>query len=162
VGKDGQPFIFYKFRTMTDGNDPAIHRCYVKSLITRPSEELKGDTGSFKLENDPRLTRLGKLLRCSSIDELPQLMNVLLGEMSLVGPRPAIDYEVELYSDRARRRLESKPGITGLWQVSGRCRTTFDEMVELDIEYIDGWSLWLDMEILVRTLPAVFSGMGAW
>lgn len=124
VGKDGLPFTFYKFRTMTDGNDPAIHRQYVKRLITKPSETLKGDTGSFKLENDPRVTRFGKILRRSSVDELPQLLNVLLGEMSLVGPRPAIDYEVELYSDRARRRLECRPGITGLWQVRGRCRTT--------------------------------------
>lgn len=162
VGKDGLPFTFYKFRTMTDGNDPTIHQRYVKSLITRPSETLKGDTGSFKLENDPRVTKLGRLLRCSSVDELPQLLNVFLGDMSLVGPRPPIAYEVELYSDRARRRLECKPGITGLWQVSGRCRTTFEEMVELDIEYIERWSLVLDVKILVRTLPAVVSGMGAW
>jgi len=162
LGRDATPFTFYKFRTMTDGNDPSIHRRYVERLITKPSEQLKGDTGSFKLENDPRLTRLGRVLRRTSLDELPQLFNVFAGDMSLVGPRPPIAYEAELYTDRARRRLECKPGITGLWQVSGRCLTTFDEMVELDIEYIDNWSLGLDMAILVRTLPAVLSGKGAW
>lgn len=162
IGKDGRPFEFFKFRTMTDGNDPGIHRSYVEKLITRPSEELKGDTGSFKIENDPRLTRLGRFLRRASLDELPQLLNVLAGEMSLVGPRPPLAYEVELYSDRAMRRLECTPGITGLWQVSGRCLTTFDEMVDLDIEYVDNWSLGLDMKILARTLPTVVSGRGAW
>ncbi len=162
LGKDAQPFTFYKFRTMVDGNDPEIHRRYVESLITKPSEELKGDTGSFKIENDPRLTKLGGLLRRTSIDELPQLFNVLTGDMSLVGPRPPLPYEVELYSARALRRLECRPGITGLWQVSGRCMTTFDEMVELDIEYIDTWSLGLDLRILARTPRAVLGGRGAW
>jgi lipopolysaccharide/colanic/teichoic acid biosynthesis glycosyltransferase len=162
LGKDAQPFTFYKFRTMVDGNDPAIHRRYVENLIAKPSEELKGDTGSFKIENDPRLTRLGGLLRRTSVDELPQLFNVLTGEMSLVGPRPPLAYEVELYSARALRRLECKPGITGLWQVSGRCMTTFDEMVELDVEYIETWSLALDLRILARTPRAVLGGKGAW
>lgn len=162
LGKDSEPFTFYKFRTMSVGNDPAIHKRYVEELITRPSDGLKGDTGSFKLEDDPRLTRLGKLLRRTSLDELPQLLNVVSGDMSLVGPRPPIAYEAELYTDHARRRLECRPGITGLWQVSGRCQTTFDEMVDLDIEYIDRWSLGLDLAILIRTLPAVISGRGAW
>ena len=161
LGKNGQPFTFYKFRTMVDGNDPSVHRRYVERLITRPSEELKGDTGSFKLENDPRVTKVGGFLRRTSLDELPQLLNVLNGEMSLVGPRPPLVYEAELYSERAARRLECTPGITGLWQVSGRCLTTFDEMVELDIEYIESWSLGLDMAILARTLPAVINGGGA-
>lgn len=161
VGKDGEPFTFYKFRTMAVDNDPGIHRAYVERLIASPSEELKGDTGAFKLEGDPRVTRLGKTLRRTSIDELPQLINVIRGEMSLVGPRPPLPYEVVLYSERARRRLECKPGITGLWQVSGRCLTTFEEMVELDIEYIDTWSLGLDLAILARTAPAVIRGKGA-
>lgn len=161
LGKNGQPFTFYKFRTMVDGNDPGVHRRYVERLITRPSEELKGDTGSFKLEHDPRVTRIGGFLRRTSLDELPQLLNVLNGEMSLVGPRPPLVYEAELYSERASRRLECTPGITGLWQVSGRCLTTFDEMVDLDIEYIESWSLGLDMAILARTFPAVINGGGA-
>jgi len=162
LGKDSVPFTFYKFRTMVDGNDASIHKRYVADLITQPSEALKGDTGSFKIEHDPRLTRIGGALRRWSIDELPQILNVLAGDMSLIGPRPPLDYEVELYSERARRRLECKPGITGLWQVSGRCLTTFDEMVELDIEYIDTWSLWLDVSILLRTPSAVLGGKGAW
>ena len=161
LGKDAQPFMFYKFRTMRDGNDPEIHRQYVESLITQPSEDLKGDGGVFKIEHDPRVTRLGALLRRTSLDEVPQLLNVLSGDMSLVGPRPPIPYEAELYSERAWRRMDCTPGITGLWQVSGRCLTTFDEMVELDIEYIDNWSLGLDISILARTLPAVINGGGA-
>jgi lipopolysaccharide/colanic/teichoic acid biosynthesis glycosyltransferase len=161
LGRNGQPFTFYKFRTMVDGNDPSVHRRYVERLITRPSEELKGDTGSFKLEHDPRVTKVGGFLRRTSLDELPQLLNVLNGEMSLVGPRPPLVYEAELYSERASRRLECAPGITGLWQVSGRCLTTFEEMVELDIEYIENWSLGLDMAIIARTLPAVINGGGA-
>jgi lipopolysaccharide/colanic/teichoic acid biosynthesis glycosyltransferase len=161
LGKGGLPFTFYKFRTMTYHNDAAIHREYVKRLITAGSDKLRGDTGTFKLENDPRVTRSGRVLRRLSIDELPQLLNVLNGEMSLVGPRPPLRYEAELYSARAMRRLACTPGITGLWQVSGRCRTTFDEMVELDLRYIDEWSVWLDFKILARTLPAVFSRKGA-
>jgi lipopolysaccharide/colanic/teichoic acid biosynthesis glycosyltransferase len=162
LGKGAEPFTFYKFRTMVANNDPGIHQRYVSRLITRPSEELKGDTGAFKIENDPRVTRLGRFLRRASIDELPQLYNVLRGDMSLVGPRPPIPYEVELYSPRALRRLECKPGITGLWQVSGRCMKTYDEMVELDIEYIDNWSLRMDLVILARTPAAVLGKRGAW
>jgi lipopolysaccharide/colanic/teichoic acid biosynthesis glycosyltransferase len=162
LGKDGLPFTFYKFRTMFDGNDPSIHKKYVRKLITSGSEELKGDTGSFKIEDDPRVTRIGYFLRRWSIDELPQLLNVLMGDMSIVGPLPPLQYEVELYSEHARRRLECLPGITGLWQVSGRCETTFEEMVELDIEYVDNWSLALDASILLRTIPVVLGRRGAW
>ncbi len=162
IGQGGVPFTFYKFRTMEDGNDSSIHQDYVRQLITEGSEDLKGDTGSFKIEDDPRVTRFGRILRRTSLDELPQLLNVLVGDMSLVGPRPPLQYEVELYSDYALRRLECKPGITGLWQVSGRCQTTFDEMVELDVEYVDSWSLGLDLRILARTVPVVFGREGAW
>jgi len=161
-GRGGERFTFYKFRTMVDGNDPTAHRTYVRQLITEGSNELKGDTGSFKLENDPRVTRLGHTLRRLSIDELPQLINVIAGDMSLVGPRPPLPYEVELYSAQASRRLECLPGITGLWQVSGRCETTFDEMVELDIRYIETWTLGLDLRILARTVPVVLGRKGAW
>jgi lipopolysaccharide/colanic/teichoic acid biosynthesis glycosyltransferase len=162
LGKDAAPFTFYKFRTMSDGNDPTIHMKYVADLITCGSEDLKGDTGSFKIEDDPRVTRIGRVLRQTSIDELPQLINVLFGEMSLVGPRPPLPYEAELYSEHARRRLDCTPGITGLWQVSGRCQTTFDEMVALDVEYMERWSLGLDLSILARTVPVVFGRKGAW
>jgi lipopolysaccharide/colanic/teichoic acid biosynthesis glycosyltransferase len=162
IGKNGAPFTFYKFRTMAHGNDPTIHQKYVEQLITQGSEACKGDTGSFKIGNDPRVTRFGRILRRTSIDELPQLINMLLGDMSLVGPRPPLGYEAELYSARAMRRLEVRPGSTGLWQVSGRCETTFDEMVDLDIEYVDNWSLGLDAKIILRTIPVVFGRKGAW
>src|SRR5262249_25662135 len=117
----------------------------------------------FKLTQDSRITPLGRLLRTTSLDELPQFLNVLKGEMSLVGPRPPIPYEVERYDIWHRRRLlEAKPGLTGLWQVSGRSSTTFDEMVRLDLKYASAWSLWLDIKILARTPRAVFSGEGAY
>jgi hypothetical protein len=112
-------------------------------------------------KNDPRITRAGRLLRRSSLDELPQLFNVLKGDMSIVGPRPPIPYEVEAYKLWHRKRLDMKPGITGLWQVSGRNRLTFDEMVRTDLFYIENWSLWLDLKIILLTLPAVFRGDGA-
>lgn len=162
MGLLGKPFMFYKFRTMVDGNDPRIHQEYVKRLITNASDDLKGQTGSFKLEADPRITRVGHFLRRTSLDELPQLLNVLAGDMSLVGPRPPLRYEVDLYPEHALRRLEGTPGMTGLWQVSGRTETTFEEMVSLDVEYIDNWSLGLDLKILARTIPAVFGKKGAW
>jgi lipopolysaccharide/colanic/teichoic acid biosynthesis glycosyltransferase len=162
LGKDGVPFMFFKFRSMCDGNDPAEHKRYVRELIAGGDEDLKGDSGCFKIENDARVTRVGLILRRWSLDELPQLMNVLRGEMSLVGPRPPLDYEVELYSARDRRRLEVLPGMTGLWQVSGRTRTTFEQMVDLDLAYIDGWSFGLDLRILLHTGSAVLSREGAW
>lgn len=162
IGRGGRPFTFYKFRTMRDGNDPAIHRAYTAALIKGETENLRGENGSFKIEADPRVTRLGRFLRRTSIDELPQLVNVLRGDMSLVGPRPPLDYEVALYSDRDHRRLGVTPGITGLWQVNGRCGTTFSEMVDLDLAYIDNWSLGLDLRIIARTFRAVLDRKGAW
>ena len=117
---------------------------------------------SYKLHRDPRVTRVGRWLRRTSLDELPQLLNVLRGEMSIVGPRPPIPYEVEFYEAWHRKRLDMKPGITGLWQVSGRNRLTFDEMVRLDLFYIENWSLWLDLKIILRTLPAMLRGEGAY
>lgn len=165
VGQYGKPFMFLKFRSMYVGNDPAIHREYVKALIEGQAErkQLPGEEqGIYKLTRDPRVTRIGAFLRRTSLDELPQLYNVLKGEMSLVGPRPAIPYEVEAYALWHRRRvLEAKPGITGLWQVRGRSRVTFDEMVRLDVRYAMRRSLWLDLKILMQTPGAVFLGAGA-
>lgn len=162
LGKNGVPFTFYKFRSMSEGNDCSIHRAYVTRLIRSQSESLKGSEGSYKIERDPRVTRLGRILRRTSVDELPQLWNVLRGDMSLVGPRPPLPYEVELYTARHLRRLEVTPGMTGLWQVSGRTKTTFEQMVDLDLAYIDNWSLGLDLRILVRTVSAVLDRKGAW
>lgn len=162
LGKNGRPFTFYKFRSMCDGCDSDMHRSYVSRLIKSQSEELKGASGSYKLDRDPRITRVGRILRRTSLDELPQLYNVLRGEMSLVGPRPPLAYEVELYTARHMRRLEATPGMSGLWQVSGRTNTTFEQMVDLDLAYIDNWSLALDLEILLRTISVVLDRGGAW
>ncbi len=165
VGQYGATFDMLKFRSMHAVNDPTIHKEYVRKLIAGGVEsksESQDRDQVFKLKQDPRITRLGKLLRKSSLDELPQLWNVLEGEMSLVGPRPPIPYELECYDIWHRRRLlEAKPGITGLWQVNGRSRTTFDEMVRLDLKYAKTWSLWLDLWILLKTPLAVLSGEGA-
>jgi len=162
IGKSGRPFTFYKFRSMEHGCDPAIHREHVTKLISgQVGDEVRNADGTFKLDCDPRVTPIGKFLRRSSMDELPQLFNVLKGEMSLVGPRPPLDYEVEVYSPRHLRRLEVLPGITGLWQVSGRTRLSFEEMVELDIKYVDAWSLGMDVRILLKTFSAVLGTEGA-
>lgn len=165
VGQFGEPFVFLKFRSMKVGNDCAIHRDYVRALIGGQAERKASDgegQGIYKLTKDPRVTRIGALLRRTSLDELPQLYNVLKGEMSLVGPRPAIPYEVEAYELWHRRRvLEAKPGLTGLWQVKGRSRVTFDDMVRLDVRYATTRSLWLDMKIILGTPRAVFWGEGA-
>jgi lipopolysaccharide/colanic/teichoic acid biosynthesis glycosyltransferase len=146
-------------------NDPSVHREYVTKLIAgqaeREASNGKGE-GVYKLTNDRRVTRVGKFLRRTSLDELPQLLNVLEGDMSLVGPRPAIPYEVAAYDTWHRRRvLEVKPGITGSWQVNGRSRVKFDEMVRLDLQYARSWSPWMDINILMRTPAAVFRGDGA-
>jgi lipopolysaccharide/colanic/teichoic acid biosynthesis glycosyltransferase len=159
IGQFGEEFTFLKFRSMYANNDPTIHKEYVRSLIAK---QLDGSQVGFKMTNDPRITPLGRFLRRSSFDELPQFINVLRGEMSLVGPRPPIRYEFENYSLWHRRRiLEAKPGITGIWQVQGRSRTTFDEMVRMDLRYIRNQSLWLDVKILFRTPVAMVSGNGA-
>jgi lipopolysaccharide/colanic/teichoic acid biosynthesis glycosyltransferase len=140
-------------------SDPAIHKEYIRNLIGNKV----GDSGAYKIKNDPRVTPIGRFLRKSSLDELPQFINVLKGEMSLVGPRPPIPYEFESYALWHRRRiLEAKPGITGLWQVDGRSRTTFDEMVRMDLRYIRNQSFWLDVKILLKTPFAVLSGDGAY
>ena len=161
VGQYGAPFTFLKFRSMYVNNNSDIHKEYVKKLIAGQAE--KKDGGAFKLTDDPRITPIGRWLRRLSLDELPQFFNVLRGDMSLVGPRPPLPYEVESYDVWHRRRLlEAKPGITGLWQVNGRCRTRFDEMVRLDLQYARKQSLMLDVKILLRTPAAVLSGDGAY
>jgi lipopolysaccharide/colanic/teichoic acid biosynthesis glycosyltransferase len=165
-GKRGARFQFYKFRSMYWNIDDQIHREYVTNLIKGDLKKInQGDenTPLFKMKSDPRVTRVGKIIRKTSIDELPQFFNVLKGEMSLVGPRPPVPYEVEKYEPwHLRRILEAKPGITGLWQVGGRSRTSFDEMVRIDLRYVQNWSLWLDLRILLKTAKAVFSSKGAW
>lgn len=165
VGQYGKPFVFLKFRSMTVDNDERIHQKYVKELIAGKAERQPSNgngAGAFKLTKDPRITTVGAFLRKTSLDELPQFLNVLQGEMSLVGPRPPIPYEVESYDFWHRRRLlEAKPGITGLWQVSGRSRVTFDEMVRLDLRYARACSPWMDIKILLRTPLAVMLGEGA-
>jgi len=147
------------------GSDQSIHKDYVTKLIAGEAErqKLNGSAeGVYKLTNDRRITPIGKFLRRTSLDELPQFLNVLKGDMSLVGPRPAIPYEVAAYQTWHRRRvLEVKPGITGLWQVDGRGRVRFDEMVRLDLQYARSWSPWLDLNILIRTPRAVLKGAGA-
>jgi exopolysaccharide biosynthesis polyprenyl glycosylphosphotransferase len=165
VGHHGVRFTFLKFRSMRFGNDPKIHQDYVKRLISGTEENPHpgASVGVYKIKDDPRVTPVGRFLRKTSLDELPQFLNVLLGEMSLVGPRPPIPYEVEAYDIWHRRRmLEVRPGITGLWQVEGRSTTKFDEMVRLDLRYAKTWSLWLDIKILVRTPGAVLKGDGAY
>jgi lipopolysaccharide/colanic/teichoic acid biosynthesis glycosyltransferase len=168
VGQHGTLFTFLKFRSMYVDNDPGIHREYVTQLIAgqaqrNPANGNGDGAGVYKLTNDFRVTRVGAILRRTSLDELPQVFNVISGEMSLVGPRPALPYEVAAYQTWHRRRvLEVKPGITGLWQVSGRCRLKFDEAVRLDIRYAKYWSPWLDIKILLRTPRAVWSGEGAY
>ena len=162
VGQYGRNFVFLKFRSMRAGNDHSAHRDYVKKLIAGNAERIAlagSGEGVYKLANDQRITRVGKFLRRTSLDELPQFINVLVGDMSLVGPRPPIPYELAHYQTWHRRRvLQVKPGITGLWQVTGRSRVKFDEMVRLDLRYATSWSPWLDLEILLRTPAAVIRG----
>ena len=165
IGQHGTSFTFLKFRSMHVGNDASTHKEYVQQLIAGKAERHpangNGD-GVYKLTKDPRITPVGAFLRRTSLDELPQFINVLRGEMSLVGPRPPVPYEVEAYDFWHRRRvLEAKPGITGLWQVSGRSRVKFDDMVRLDLQYAQNWSPWMDLKIILRT-PGAMLGEGAY
>jgi len=151
TGKNGRPFLLWKFRTMTV--DAEKRKEELQSL-----NEMSGPV--FKIKNDPRVTRVGRFLRKYSIDELPQLFNILMGEMSLVGPRPPLPSEVEKFEPWQRRKLSVKPGLTCLWQTNGRNNVDFDEWMKLDLKYIDNWSLWEDAKIIVRTIPTVLKGSG--
>ncbi len=173
-----RPFKLYKFRSMHVNADSNIHAEHMRNLIlphamadkvlpggsypaAAPEHEAAPAPTAHKIAHDCRITRVGRILRRTSLDELPQFFNVLKGDMSLVGPRPALPYEVEMYTDWHKRRLQATPGLTGLWQVAGRCRVSFDEGVQMDIEYIEHMSLALDLKILLRTPKAVISGNGA-
>ena len=164
TGYKGKQFKFLKFRSMKQGSNTNVHKDYMEKLIQGKHEEINNGSKNdpkFKIKDDSRITTIGKLIRKTSIDELPQLWNVLKGDMSLVGPRPPIPYEVEVYQNWHYRRIfEVKPGVTGLWQVSGRNKTTFNEMVRLDINYLENWSLLLDVKILFKTVRAVFNAEG--
>jgi exopolysaccharide biosynthesis polyprenyl glycosylphosphotransferase len=165
VGQNAKTFEFYKFRTMRPGGNDKIHRDYAAKLIEGEDLNLVDEESKkpvFKMTRDPRITPIGAVLRRTSLDELPQLFNVIKGEMSLVGPRPPIEYELQYYREWHKRRLMAKPGLTGLWQVSGRSMVPFNEMVLLDLYYIDHWSLKLDLEILLRTIPVILFGKGAY
>lgn len=153
VGQAGRPFTMYKFRSMYKNADGMLGDLREKNEAAGPV---------FKIRSDPRITRVGAFLRRTSLDELPQIINVLKGEMSLVGPRPPLPHEVENYNDYQRGRLAVKPGLTCLWQVRGRSNISFDQWVEMDLEYIHYQSLWLDFKILLKTIPAVLKGTGAW
>jgi exopolysaccharide biosynthesis polyprenyl glycosylphosphotransferase len=168
VGYCGKKFMFLKFRSMNSNNDPTVHKDFVRNLIRGNKADHVKSVGAqhiddFKIKDDPRVTSIGKFIRKTSIDELPQFFNVLKGEMSLVGPRPPIPYECEDYEIWHRSRVTGmKPGITGLWQVDGRSATSFDDMVRMDIQYIRQWSLLLDMKILFKTPLAVLTCKGAY
>lgn len=164
VGMDGRVFLFYKFRSMHTGVDDTRHREFQRKYIKGEPDSNLGDEDrpAYKLRADERVTRLGRILRKTSLDELPQLFNVLRGDMSVVGPRPPIPYEVESYDLWHRKRLDMKPGITGLWQVSGRNRLPFDEMVRMDLYYIENWSLLLDLKIILQTLPVMWRAEDAY
>ncbi len=165
VGQYGETFTFLKFRSMYSDSNHTVHQEYVKKLILGGGDSAqvhRNGHAVYKLTSDPRITPLGRFMRKTSLDELPQLFNVLNGDMSVVGPRPPIPYEVECYEIWHKRRLLAvKPGITGLWQVKGRSRVKFDDMVRLDLQYAKSWSLWLDFKILLQTPKAVLMGDGA-
>ncbi len=161
IGLGGRLIVVNKFRTMKAQADPAPHREYIAELVTGdPRRHGDGERELFKLVVDDRVTRVGRHLRATSLDELPQLWNVLLGEMSLVGPRPVVPYELDHYPPHYYRRFAVKPGITGLWQVSGRNEMSYTEMVELDLAYVERRSLLLDAEILLRTVGVVLGRRG--
>lgn len=164
IGEFGRRFTFLKFRSMYEGVDDKVHSEYVKRLISEDRAYSEGEGQSvYKIKDDPRVTPIGKFLRKTSLDELPQFLNVLGGDMSLVGPRPPIPYELESYGAWHRRRIvEARPGITGLWQVMGRSMKSYNDMVRLDLRYIEEWSLWLDIKIILLTPFSMVSSKGAY
>jgi lipopolysaccharide/colanic/teichoic acid biosynthesis glycosyltransferase len=157
IGKDGRPFNMYKFRSMRNDNNDASYKDYLLRLI-ESEKEGKDGMPYRKLENDPRITRVGKVLRRYYLDELPQLINVMRGDMSLVGPRPHVQLEVDHYSPAQRRRLSVRPGLTGMWQAEAKTKCSFSELIQMDLDYIDHWYFWLDFKIIFKTLIALFRG----
>lgn len=163
VGKDGRPFSLYKFRTMMVGGDDTTYMNYLRELIESAKEDPNGGKPYAKMKDDSRVTRVGHFLRTYYLDELPQMLNILKGELSLVGPRPHVQFEVDNYTPEQRRRLSVKPGATGMWQVSSKADSTFNELLAYDLEYIDAWSLWLDIRIVIMTvLIMLHGGEGFW
>lgn len=163
IGENGRVFHFYKFRTMRIGMDDSHHREFTRNFIEGKLSQSQLDGGggvAYKIVDDPRVTGVGGFLRKTSLDELPQFINILKGEMTIVGPRPPLPYEYECYDEWHKLRLRVRPGLTGLWQVSGRSRVTFHEMVAMDIYYIEQWSLLLDLKIMCRTVPVMLAGTG--
>ncbi len=154
-------FRMCKFRSMVSNADQSLHKAYIHAYVSGRAESSTDTPSIYKLTDDPRVTRMGRILRKTSLDELPQLVNVLKGEMSIVGPRPVPTYEFEDYRDWHKARFAARPGITGLWQVKGRCQVPFEEQIQMDIEYVHHQSLWLDLKILFWTIPAVLSARGA-
>ncbi len=165
IGEDGKEFTFFKFRTMRANVDDTIHREFTRKFIQGDISDSNLDTPDasvYKLKEDPRITGVGRFLRATSLDELPQFINIIRGEMSVVGPRPPLKYEYKYYDEWHKLRLKAKPGITGLWQVSGRSSVPFQEMVLLDLYYIENWSHILDIKIMFRTIPVMLSGTGGY
>src|SRR5947209_17595080 len=160
IGQNGVEFEMLKFRSMYVNNDDTVHREAIKQYMNGATLNGNGDM-PYKMGGDPRITRVGRIIRKLSIDELPQFWNVLRGEMSLVGPRPPLAYEVELYTLHDRLRLSGKPGLTGSWQVYGRSKVSFQEMIEMDIAYLQRQSLWEDIKLIVLTVPVMLLGRGA-
>lgn len=160
LGQDRRPFVMLKFRTMYADCDDRSHRDYVRRLLTEPAESSPADDGLYKLTNDPRITPAGRRLRTWSVDELPQLINVLRGQMAIVGPRPVLPWEAELFSAYHDRRFQVPPGITGLWQISGRNRLTMLQALDLDVQYAEHATLRMDLRILLRTVPVVLGRQG--
>lgn len=158
VGKDGVPFDLYKFRSMVSGGDDTGYMNYLKELIESEQNENGNALPYRKLQVDPRVTRVGRFLRTYYLDELPQIVNILVGDMSIVGPRPHVQFEVDHYTPEQRRRLMARPGATGLWQVTGKADCSFNELIELDLAYIDNWSIWLDIKIILMTASLMIKG----
>lgn len=158
IGQGGAPFNMYKFRSMAAGGDDKEYMLYLARLIESDRNGVKNGLPYRKLEGDPRVTRVGRVLRLLYLDELPQLWNVVKGDMSLVGPRPHVQFEVNHYAPHQRRRLAARPGCTGLWQVEGKADCSFDQLIDLDLEYIDRWSLLLDLKIIAKTALLMLRG----
>jgi lipopolysaccharide/colanic/teichoic acid biosynthesis glycosyltransferase len=163
IGEGGGEFALFKFRTMRPDSDDTLHREFTRNFIQGrlPETQLDGGNGAtYKMVDDPRITAVGRFLRKTSLDELPQFINIFKGEMTIVGPRPPLPYEYECYDEWHKLRLKVRPGLTGLWQVSGRSSVPFHEMVAMDIYYIERWSLLLDLKIMLRTVPVMLGGTG--